>query len=167
MLRSFAMDDRAGTQSIDAGAGAQSIDAGAGALGLDEALLTDSDAAASTADETFFENRHAVIFGCSGEPLQQLLLMLEVMDWTCDLIDTPEAFDDTAIRARTGADLRLLFIDAKLAATVGFAIDRARTVVFLGRAPAHGRALYTGKSIIWLQTPLDMLKLERVIENAA
>lgn len=111
--------------------------------------------------------QRAAVIGIAGEPLEQLLLMLELLGWSAEVIAMPTAANNEAMRSLGDTHFRLMFIDAKLISDAGLAIDRSRTVVFLGRAPAHGRALYVGKSIIWLQLPLDVAKLERVIENAA
>jgi len=127
--------------------------------------------------------RRALIMGCEGEVLEQLLLMLDVMGWAADVVDPsaglfnappalrPEVFHDTTDvsglgqRADLGPDL--LFLDSLQIAKAGFAINQSRTVVLLGRAPTHGRALFAGKTIIWLDMPLNIVKLERVIVNVA
>lgn len=123
--------------------------------------------------------RRAVIMGCKGEVGEQVLLMLDLMGWAADSVDTAAALLDvlSALEAEAQANAQsdaqadlgpaLLFIDAEQIAKAGFAINRSRTVVFLGSAPKHGRALFAGKTIIWLDTPLDIVKLERVIVNAA
>lgn len=114
--------------------------------------------------------RRALIMGCRGELREQLELMLDLMGWTANAVDTPAgliaALQRQAAEQVAGQALDLLFVDAERIADGGFAINRSRTVVFLGRAPNHGRALFAGKTIIWLDTPLDIVKLERVIVNA-
>jgi hypothetical protein len=131
--------------------------------------------------------RRAVIMGCDVEIQEQLALMLDVMGWAVDAVDTAAALLDVLSTPRNDVDREtrhalpsdvrpdpqadlgpdLLFIDAGQIAKAGFAINRSRTVVFMGRAPAHGRALFAGKTIIWLDTPINIVKLERVIVNAA
>jgi hypothetical protein len=114
--------------------------------------------------------RRAVIMGCTGEVREQLLLMLDLTGWAADAVDTAAALLDvlSSLEAEAPANSgpELLFIDAEQIAKAGFAINRSRTVVFLGSAPKHGRALFAGKTAIWLDTPLDIVKLEGVIVNA-
>lgn len=110
--------------------------------------------------------RRALIMGCKDEVREQLVLMLDLMGWTARAVDTPARLIAALQRQAAAQALDLLFVDAGRIAEGGFAINRSRTVVFLGRAPNHGRALFAGKTIIWLDTPLDIVKLERVIVNA-
>lgn len=103
-------------------------------------------------------DRRAVLLGCTGELREQLALMLDLLGWQVD--EAPQAAQMPA----TG--YRLLFIDPAEVEDTDLAINSSELVVFLGRAPSHGRFIITGKSIIWLQTPLDIVQLEHVIVSA-
>ena len=103
-------------------------------------------------------DRRAVLLGCTGELREQLALMLDLLGWQVD--EAPQAAQMPA----TG--YRLLFIDPAEVEDTDLAINSSELVVFLGLAPSHGRSIITGKSIICLQTPLDIVQLEHVIVSA-